>query len=100
MREKTLRVSNEEYELLQEAKSSLMESGIGELKDHKNCPNCGNELHGFDIKSYNSKCPQCGTELEGIWISTTEAPVMGSIVGLGMGALLTYISKKKRRRWI
>jgi len=100
MREKTLRVSNEEYELLHEVKSSLMESGIGELKDHKKCPKCNTEMHGFDIKSYYSKCPNCEERIEGIWISTTEAPVLGAIVGLGMGALLTYISKKKRRRWI
>ena len=100
MREKTLRVSNEEYELIQEVKSSLMESGIGELKDHKKCPKCHTEMHGFDIKSYYTQCPNCEERLEGIWISTTETPVLGSIVGLGMGALLTYISKKKRRRWI
>lgn len=98
MRKKTLKVSDEEYELLKTAKASLMRGGLEDLKDQTVCTNCGAELHGFYIEFHYSECPECGTRQQGIWISTTGAFALGALVGLGIGALLAHLLSKRKEK--
>jgi len=94
MREKMVRVSNDEYIALQKGKNELLKLGINKLPDKKICSKCGEELHGFAIEFHYSKCPKCGNQENGFWITASGGFALGALVTIGIGALIYYLTKK------
>ena len=93
MREKMVRMSDDEYLALKLGKNELAKLGINRLPDKKMCSKCGEELHGFAIEFHHSKCPNCGNQETGFWITAAGGFALGALAAIGIGALIYYLFK-------
>ena len=91
-----VRMSDNEYLALKNAKNELLKLGINNLNlpNKKICSQCGEEMHGFALEFHQSNCPKCAKQETGFWISAAGGFALGALATIGIGALLYYLFKK------
>jgi len=97
MRDKIIRVSDTEYEIIREVVKKIEERGIGDLPKEieealKRCPECGGQLDGIEISYY--QCSNCGYK-RGSFNINWKNVAMGAIAGIGATIAAYYLLKKK-----
>jgi uncharacterized paraquat-inducible protein A len=89
MRAKTIRVSEEEYKMIEKAKEEIMRKGTEALPAPlKTCPHCDIPMDMVGIEYHYYQCPQCSFKEQDLRVTTAGSFTLGALVGLGAAALL------------
>jgi ribosomal protein L37AE/L43A len=90
---KTVRLSDEEWRLLKDVRSQLMNVGLRALATMEvNCPNCVETLEGAKLSSEEWKCSRCGYTQPGVQLGVEDgALTLGAVSATGMVALLGWL---------
>ncbi|MDI6708945.1 MAG: hypothetical protein QME47_07680 [Candidatus Thermoplasmatota archaeon] len=96
MEVKTVRVTKEQYELLQEARKALEMRGRETLPSiATKCPRCGKDMEMLGIEFKYYYCPKCNYKAYDMRMSAAGSFALGAIAGLGAAALLYMLLKKE-----
>jgi len=89
----SVRLSKTDYERLRTIEKLIAENGIKVLEGLREvCPKCGSLMDGIRVSAERVRCPNCGYEEKGIPLTRAR---LGTIVGLGLGALAMWMGKKE-----
>jgi len=90
----SVRLSKGDYERLRTIEKLIAENGIKVLEGLREvCPKCGGLMDGIRVSAERVRCPNCGYEEKGVTLAKTR---LGTIVGLALGALVTWINEMRR----
>ena len=100
MRSRLVKVSDEEYEMLNNAKTILQEIGLEKLPPApKMCPKCNSELETTSIGYSYLKCPSCDYKHYLVSVGSNNDEklkniALGGIIALGAAGLIYLLTKK------
>ncbi len=92
----TIRLSDEEAQLLRDARDRLLRQGVGKLDNLELvCPKCGSRVPEATMKSPEWTCPMCGHRQAGLKLGVGGTLALGSVAGAGMVALLWWLNHQE-----
>ncbi len=92
----TIRLSDDEAQLLRDARDRLIRQGVGKLDPLElSCPKCGVSLPSVSVKSPEWTCPACGHRQAGLKLGVGGTLALGSVAGAGMVALLWWLNHQE-----
>lgn len=93
---RTVRLDNGEDVLLKRTQERLLRNGIGGVENLPVvCPKCGKRMSGISVTAEHWECNSCGYSQDGIKLGVGGSIALGAIVGVGLTALLWYLSTRK-----
>ena len=94
---RAIRVSDQDGERLTQLQKLLHQNGMKELEGLQEiCPKCGAMVDGFRFETAQLHCPSCGHQENGAALTGFGAFALGTIVGLGIAALASYLSSRRQ----
>lgn len=95
----TMKLTDEEAQLIREARAQLMKQGTATLESlDAICPQCGEHLAGVRITAEHWECHNCGYSQDGLKLGVGGTLALGAVAGAGIVALLWYLHEKSKER--
>jgi hypothetical protein len=93
----TVKFTDEQAELLREARDLLLNQGLASLASLEvPCLKCGKPMAGVTLQSEHWHCPSCGNSQDGLKLGVGGALALGAVAGAGIVALLWWLHDQSK----
>lgn len=93
----TMKVSDEEAQLIREARDRLMKQGTASLEAlNAICPKCGEKLDGVRLTAEHWECHNCGYTQDGLKLGVGGTLALGAVAGAAVVALLWWLHEQSK----
>ena len=96
---RTVRLDDGEDILLKQIQEKLLRNGIDRVESSPiPCPKCSKTMSGVSVTASHWECPNCGYTQDGIKLGMGGSLALGAVIGVGLTALLWWLSSKEDRK--
>lgn len=93
----TMKLSDEEAQLIRQMRDQLMKQGTASIEAMPAvCPKCGVEMVGVRLTAEHWQCQNCGYSQDGLKLGVAGTLALGAVAGAGIVALLWYLHEKAK----